>query len=298
VSAAVQRRLSPAEKWFVALVMLPALLHFFVFTVAPVLIGFFISFTRWDLMDKPAVVGLKNYLALVADPVFRRALVNTLLFTLMYVPPMLAGALALAILVNRPGRPAAFFKSIYFLPVVTSFVVFALIFRTIFQADPGSISNQLVQALGFRSQGWLQNPQQALPLLALLGVLKGVAWNMVYFLAGLQAIPDTFYEAARVDGASRWRVLCSITLPLLRPTTYFVTVLTTIGAFQVFDSAYILTQGGPAYATTTIVYFIYQAGFENFQMGYASASAYVLLLMVLVVAWVQKHWLGRETDWY
>lgn len=298
MSTRKEGRLTGPERRFVFIVLAPALLHFAVFTILPVLAGFSLSFHQWTLLGVPAWIGLQNYVHLFQDPVFIKALKNTFLFTLMYVPPMLVFSLGLAILVNRPGKASSFFKNLYFLPVVTSFVVFALVFRTIFQADPGSIANQLVGVLGIHSQGWLQDEQQALPLLALLGVLKGVAWNMVYFLAGLQAIPDSFYEAAHVDGAGRWRIFRSITLPLLRPTLYFVTVLTTIGAFQVFDSAYILTQGGPAYATTTIVYFIYQAGFENFQMGYASASAFVLLAMVIVVAWVQKRSLGRPADWY
>jgi ABC-type sugar transport system permease subunit len=121
---------------------------------------------------------------------------------------------------------------------------------------------------------------------------------MIYFIAGLQGIPDTFYEAARIDGANRRQVFRNVTLPLLRPTLYFVSVLTTIGAFQVFDSAFLLTQGGPNRATTTIVYFVYQAGFEQFRMGYASASAYVLLVLVFVVTYIQKRWLGKPADWY
>ncbi|MGI8905383.1 MAG: carbohydrate ABC transporter permease [Candidatus Sumerlaeaceae bacterium] len=272
--------------------------HFVFFHVAPVVLSFFISFTEWKIKGDPLWIGLANYRQLVHDTVFRRALLNTALFTVYFVPPMLAASLALALLVNHQTRAAALFKTAYFLPVVTSFVVFALIFGWIFQAGPNSLANKALGQVGIRPQSWLQNEHQALPLLALLGILKGAGWNMVYFLAGLQAIPDTFYEAARVDGASRFAIFRRITLPLLRPTIYFVLVLTTIGAFQVFDSAYVLTGGGPAYATTTIVYFIYTQGFESFQMGYASASAYVLLLLVLLVTWIQKRYLGAVGDWY
>lgn len=292
------RRLNSAEKRFIAIVLGLALVHFVVFTVAPVIFSFVLSFTDWQMLGAPRFLGLQNYLELAKDPVFRISLKNTVLFAIYYVPPMLALSLGLAVYVNHQTRAAGFFKTVYFLPVVTSFVVFALIFRWIFAAEPTSLSNMLVRVFGGRPQAWLQNQHQALPLLAVLGILKGVAWNMVYFLAGLQGIPDVFYEAAKVDGAGRWTTFRKVTLPLLRPTMYFVCVLTTIGAFQVFDSAYLLTQGGPAHATTTIVYFIYTAGFENFRMGYASASAYVLLAMVLVITWIQKRWLGAAADWY
>jgi multiple sugar transport system permease protein len=292
------KRMTSAERIFVAAIVVPALLHFFLFTALPVLSSFAISFTEWAILGDAKFIGLKNYTELARDDKFLECLRNTLLFTLYYVPPMLVFPLGLALLINQPTKAAQFFKSVYFLPVVTSFVVFALIFKWIFSADQLSFANIFVRKIGFRPQPWLQNEHLALPLLALLGLLKGAAWNMIYFLAGLQSIPDTFYEAAKVDGANRWKTFWNITLPLLRPTMFFVSVLTVIGGFQVFDSAYLLTQGGPGNSTTTIVYFIYQAGFENFRMGYASASAYVLLAMVLVVTYVQKRWLGRPADWY
>ncbi len=292
------KKLSRSEKIFIAVVMGPAFLHFLVFTAVPLLFSFALSFTEWQMLTVPKLVGLSNYAELFGDPLFRTAIWNTFLFTLFYVPPMLVLPLGLAILVNRPTKAATFFKTVYFLPVVTSFVVLAMIFEWVFQAEPSSLSNMAVRSTGLPAQAWLQDSQQALPLLALLGILKGAAWNMIYFLAGLQAVPDVFYEAAKVDGASRWLTFRRITLPLLRPTTYFVCVLTTIGAFQVFDAAYLLTQGGPGDATTTIVYYIYVAGFESFRMGYASASAFVLLALVLAVTMIQKRWLGRPADWY
>lgn len=291
-------RLRRAEKLFIAAVLIPVFAHFIFFHFTPVVLSFFISFTEWKIKGAPHWIGVSNYRQLLHDTIFARALFNTFLFTIYFVPPMIVASLGLALLVNRQTRAAAMFKTVYFLPVVTSFVVFALIFGWIFQAGPSAFANKLLVQFHIRPQSWFQSQHQALPLLALLGILKGAGWNMVYFLAGLQAIPDSFYEAARVDGASRWAIFQRVTLPLLRPTIYFVLVLTTIGAFQVFDSAYVLTGGGPAYATTTIVYFIYNAGFESFQMGYASASAYVLLILVLGVTWIQKRYLGATADWY
>lgn len=292
------RPLSRAEKLFILSILGPALLHFLFFTITPVTFSLILSFTEWQLLGDPKFIGVANYRELLADRAFWVAMKNTFVFAVMYVPPMLALSLGLAVLINRPGMAPRFFRTIYFLPVVTSFVVFALIFKWIFSAEPTSLANQFVKLLGLKSQSWLANEYQALPLLAFLGILKGVAWNMVYFIAGLQGIPDTFYEAAKIDGANRWQVFRNVTLPLLRPTIYFVSVLTTIGAFQVFDSAFLLTQGGPNRATTTIVYYIYEAGFEQFRMGYASASAYVLLALVFVVTWVQKRYLGKPADWY
>lgn len=292
------RKMDSAERRFLLIVIIPALLLFVAFTLLPVILSFIISFTQWELMGAPIFTGLRNYLELARDPIFRTALVNTILFAIMYVPPMIIVSLGLALLINRETKAAKFFRTVYFLPVVTSFVVFALIFEWIFKSEAVSLANSFMRLLGLPPQSWLQDKHQALPLLALLGILKGAAWNMIYFLAGLQGIPDVFYEAAAIDGAGRWKTFRNVTLPLLRPTTYFVVVLTTIGAFQVFDSAYLLTQGGPANSTTTIVYFIYQVGFESFRMGYASASAYVLLLIVLLISWVQNRFLGQEADWY
>jgi multiple sugar transport system permease protein len=291
-------RLRRADKIFIASVLVPVFAHFLFFFAGPVVLSFVTSFTSWAIKGAPRFVGVANYERLLHDATFHRALLNTFLFTLYFVPPMLATSLGLALLVNAQSRAAAVFKTLYFLPVVTSFVVFALIFGWIFQAGPNSLANKFIGIFHIPAQSWLQNEHQSLPLLALLGILKGAGWNMVYFIGGLQAIPDTFYEAARVDGASRWVIFRRITLPLLRPTIYFVLVLTTIGAFQVFDSAYVLTAGGPALSTTTIVYFIYEAGFESFQMGYASASAYVLLALVVLVTWLQKRYLGAAADWY
>lgn len=292
------RRLSSAEKLFVACVIIPALVHFSIFTLVPVAASFVLSFTEWNVLGTPRGVGLRNYIDLLHNQVFHIALWRTFLFALFYVPPMMVLPLLMAVLVNQPTRAANFFKNAYFLPVVTSFVVLALVFKWIFQADAASLSNVVMKGVHLPPQRWLQDTHLALPLLAVLGLIKGAAWNMVYFIAGLQSIPEAFYEAARVDGAGAWYTFRRITLPLLRPTVFFVAVLTTIGAFQVFDSAYLLTQGGPGYATTTLVYFIYQRGFEDFRMGYASASAYVLLALVLVVTWIQKRWLGKAVDWY
>ncbi|PKO18151.1 sugar ABC transporter permease [candidate division BRC1 bacterium HGW-BRC1-1] len=295
---AAPRPMSRAEKIFILSVLGPALIHFTIFTITPVTLSLILSFSEWQLLGTPQFVGLKNYIELFHDETFRIGMKNTFLYVLMYVPPMLIVPLGLAMLINRPGIMPQVFRSIYFLPVVTSFVVFALIFKWIFSAEPTSLANQFMHLLGLPAQSWLANENQALPLLAFLGILKGAAWNMIYFIAGLQGIPDTFYEAARIDGANRRQVFRNVTLPLLRPTLYFVSVLTTIGAFQVFDSAFLLTQGGPNRATTTIVYFVYQAGFEQFRMGYASASAYVLLVLVFVVTYIQKRWLGKPADWY
>jgi len=295
---AYHKKLSSADRRFLLTVLVPALALFMAFTFLPVVLSFILSFTQWELMGTPRFIGFRNYIELYSDQVFRTALVNTLLFAIMYVPPMILISLALALLVNRETPAAKFFRTVYFLPVVTSFVVFALIFEWIFKGEAESLANSVVGLFGIGPQSWLQDKKQALPLLALLGILKGAAWNMIYFLAGLKGIPDVFYEAAAIDGAGRWKTFRNVTLPLLRPTTYFVVVLTTIGAFQVFDSAYLLTQGGPANATTTIVYFVYQVGFENFRMGYASASAYALLVMVLVISWVQNRYMGKSEDLY
>lgn len=291
----IRRELSRNK--LVYIVLLPVLAHFAIFTAYPLVSSFVLTFYNWSPLGPSPYVGLQNWVNVFTNPVFVRSLINTTYFTLMYVVPTMFFGLLLAMLVNTRTRVSGLFRTLYFIPVVTSFVVMASIWAWVFSANPDSIGNALLKVIGIRPQLFLSGPHEALPVLAGLSVAKVAGAVMIYYYAGLRGIPQQTYEAARLDGASWWDQLVSVTLPLLKPTTFYVAVITTIGSIQVFDSTFLLTQGGPAYATTTLVYQIYETAFSALQMGYASAMAYVLFIIVLGIALLQRRFLGQAVSY-
>ncbi|WP_187119784.1 carbohydrate ABC transporter permease [Numidum massiliense] len=194
----------------------------------------------------------------------------------------IAISLGLALLVNRALRGITIFRAAYYIPVVTSIIAASMIWMWLYDPNNGLI-NYIVTSLGFKPQLWLNDPDIALQALVAMRVWKGVGWNMVIFLAGLQAIPKTLYEAAAIEGANRWKSFWRVTWPLLTPTTFFVFVMATLSTFQTFGEIYAMTQGGPTGSTTTIVYLIFVYGFERYEMGYASAIAFVLFAIIFVL---------------
>ena len=258
-----------------------------------------ISLTRWDLLSDPVWVGLDNYIELLTDdPLFRTVLWNTFYFTVVSVPLSTVIALGLALLFNTGLRAIPLFRTAYFLPVITATVVVALVWRWFFNPDFG-ILNYALYRLGVDSPpNWLASRTWAMPSVIILAVWKQVGYNMVIFLAGLQAVPASLYEAASIDGAGRWNRFRNITLPLLTPTTFFVLVISIINALQVFDAVLVLTNGGPANATRTMVYHIWEEAFVFLEMGYAAAVAWILFLIVFLVTvaqWkLQKRWVHYE----
>jgi ABC-type sugar transport system permease subunit len=201
------------------------------------------------------------------------------------------------LIVSQKTKVGNFFKGIFFLPVVTSFVVVAGIWQWLFRGTGEGFINQFLGMLGLPEQMFLSSSNQALLVLAGLSIFKIIGSTMIYYFAGLQGIPEELYEAARIDGASKSKVFWKITFPLLLPIHFYVAVMTTIGSFQVFDSAFLLTSGGPNFATNTIVYYMYQEGFSALRLGYASVLAYVLFFMVFLVSLVQKRFLGKTIDY-
>ena len=276
------------EETLAALVfLLPSLVLFSAFTALPVVSAFLISFTHWDLFNPPRWVWLDNYLTLWNDPIFRKVLGNTAYYVLAAVPlQMLLGLLcALGLNRNVPGQ--TFFRVIYFLPVVTSTVGAGLVWAWLFNSNFGLI-NMALSLFGISDlPKWLVSSQWAMPAVITVSVWQGLGYAMVLFLAGLQNIRRDVYEAAAIDGATGFTRLLYITLPLLSPTTFFVLIVSIIGSFQVFELVFVMTKAGPANATNTLVYYIYQNGFMFYQMGYASAAAMALFLMVLVTTLVQ-----------
>lgn len=274
----------------------PSLIVFLFFRHGPAAFSFLLAFFDWTMVDSPQWVGLENFRTLIHDEVFWKALRNTLWYTLYAVPPDIVIAMLLAVLINQKMRFMRVFRLAYFVPVVTATAIVAVVWQWLYQ--PTGIINGVFQDLGLEPRFWLSDRGTVLPALAIMAIWKHVGFNMLIFLAGLQSIPAELEEAARLDGAGRSRIFFNITLPLMRPVIVLATILTTIGSFQVFDSAYVMTGGGPYYASTTLVYYTYLKAFDQYQMGYGAAIALVLFLIILAVTLVQRVILKGDEDVY
>ncbi|NQT62416.1 MAG: sugar ABC transporter permease [Candidatus Marinimicrobia bacterium] len=284
-----------------ALFLAPALSLIAVFFFIPVVASFLMSFTDFDIYSladssNARFVGLENYKNLLSDPLFWKAMRNTLYFVFIGVPLSLIFSLATALLLNsKLIRFMSLFRLAYFLPVVTTLVAVAVVWRYIYHPSFGLV-NYLLSLIGVGTVDWLGNPKWAMPALILMAVWKNFGYNMIIFIAGLQNIPPELYESARIDGAGKWQELLHITIPMLMPTTVFVSIITIIGYFQLFAEPYVMTQGGPMNATLSIVLLMYQEGFRWWRMGYSAALAFVLFLILftatLVQLRLQKHYSG------
>jgi len=272
----------------------PLLLHFLIFLAFPLVFSLYLSLNSWDLMspDK-SFVGLGNYVQLFHDADFWQAAVNTVIFAFWRVVVGTILALLLALLVNQKLRGISIFRGAIFAPVITSLVAISVVWLWLYDPSYGLL-NLPVKALGMAPLAWLQDPHLAMPAVIIMSIWKGVGYTMVIYLAGLQGIPEQFYEAARIDGAGAWARFRFVTLPLLTPVTLFVLVISTIGAFQIFAQIYIMTNGGPVKSTTVAVYYLYQQGFQFFHMGYASALAWILFLVMLILTVVQFRFFRQE----
>jgi len=289
-------RVDRAAWWFVA----PALLVIAVFFFLPVVAAFLISLTDFDIyaladLANLRFVGLGNYLKLLHTPLFWQALGNTLYFVGAGVPLSIAASLGAALLLHsRLTRFKPFFRTALFAPVVTTLVAVAVIWRYLFNTRYGLL-NYALGGLGIDPIDWLGDPHWAMPAIILFAVWKNFGYNMIIFLAGLQSIPDELYEAARIDGASIWRQFASVTLPMLSPVVMLVGILTIAGYFQLFAEPYVMTQGGPLQSTVSVLYFMYEEGFKWWNLGSASAVAFVLFLLIFAVTALQlrgKRWIG------
>lgn len=277
--------------------LIPILIHFAVFQLFPILFSFILTFTNWPVIGDPKFIGLKNWLALFKDPLAWKALWNTVVFSIYYIVPTMVIGLGMALMINTGKRGTGFFKGLFFLPVVTSFVVISGIWDWLFKGTESGLINMLLSIFGIDPQLFFSSSSQAMIVLAGLSIFKVCGSTMIYYYAGLQSMPEELYEAARIDGASSWKIFWKITFPLLLPIHFYVAIITTIGSFQIFDSAFLLTSGGPNYATTTIVYYLYQEGFVSLRFGYASVLAYVLFFIIFIISIIQKKFLGKETTY-
>ena len=266
--------------------LLPATAGLIAFTFLPILYALWISFNNYQLLTGNTTwIGLANYTRLVSDPAFGQSLWVAGLYTAMMVVAQVVGGLGLALLVQDRVRGIGFFRTVYFLPVVASFVVMAAVWKFLY-AETG-IFNTLLLTVGIPAQPFLKSVNQALPAIAVLGFWKFVGFNMLVFLGGLQAIPPDLYEAAGIDGASPLRRFIHVTLPLLKRVMLFVVVMTTIEAFKVFTPIYLMTGGGPQDSTNAVVFLVFRNAFRYNEMSYAAAMSFVLLGVVMVLMLVQ-----------
>ena len=268
------------------LFLLPNLLGFLTFTLFPIVVAVAITFTEWNLASQPVFIGLRNFVTLVQDELFWKTLGNTFYFTFGAVIPGVLTAFCLAILMNRKMKGVIFLRTLYFLPQITLMVAVALVWSWLYHPEAGMI-NFLLRKIGIDGPRWLLSTKWAMPAIILMSNWKGIGWSMLVLLAGLQGIPEEYYEAAEIDGASSLQRLVHVTVPMLSPTIFFVVVTSLIGAFQGFDQFSVMTGGGPAYATTTLVMYIYRNGFEWFKMGYGGAIASALFVCVLIITLAQ-----------
>jgi multiple sugar transport system permease protein len=265
----------------------PALILLLIFLVIPFFIAIYYSLTNARLVSGPLhtnFVGLGNYIQMLGDDSFHKALLNNSVFGMVMVPVQTVLALFLAVLVNQKLRGMAVFRTIYFSPIVTPLVVVAVVWSFLYNPGQGLI-NDFIKAISFGHLGpynWLSNPALALPAIILLSLWQGIGFQMVVYLAGLQGIPESLYEAARVDGAGRWRQFWHITLPQLRNTIIFVLIATTILSFKLYTQVEVMTQGGPENATATVVWYIVHQSIHNVRVGYTSAVAVVFFLILLI----------------
>jgi multiple sugar transport system permease protein/alpha-1,4-digalacturonate transport system permease protein len=267
--------------------ILPNFAGFAVLTLVPIVVLFYVAFTDWNVFGVAEWVGADNFTQMAHDDSFWTAFSNTVWYTVFHIPLTLAAALGLALLLNRRLRGVGFFRTVAFFPYITSIVAVAQVWNLLFSPQYGPI-NALLRAVGVaHPPGWTVSADWSMPAVIIVGTWREMGYYMLIFLAGLQTIPAQLYEAARIDGAGAWQRFLAVTVPSLRPTTFFVTVMLTIGSFKVFDLILLLTNGGPGQSTLVLSQYIWQKGFGENQFGYASAVSVVLFAVCFLVTVVQ-----------
>lgn len=260
--------------------LLPNIIGFIMFMLVPVIATFVLSFMKYDMLSKPRFIGLQNYIAMVKDPIVWQVTGNTALYTLLTVPVGMCLSLLLAVMLDQRIAFRRFYRAAFFLPSITSMVVVAIVWQWIYNPEFG-ILNYFLSLFGIEGPKWLLNANTSLLSLAIVGIWKSAGYNMIIFLSGLQGISTTYYEAAMLDGAGKLAQFRYITLPLLKPTTFFIFIMAVIGSFQVFDQVMLMTQGGPGRSSSVLVHYLYQNAFQYFKLGYACAIAYLLFFIIM-----------------
>jgi multiple sugar transport system permease protein len=281
-----------SEKLWGWLLTLPAFVHTLLWVGGPVIAAVVLSFTDFDVVNPPVFNGGVNYSEIMGDDVFWRALWHNLIMVAIGVPISMFIALVLAVALNQGLKGQSWFRTMIFMPHVTATVAIAMIWLWIYAPNAGGLGNVMLGFVGITPQSWLTNSNLALPAVIIVTIWQGIGLKMLIYLAALQGVSQELYEAADVDGASTIKKFLHITVPMLRPATFFVLVTSIIGNFQTFDLIFNLTNGGPANATTVITYQIYVAAFQQFRMGYATAQSVVLLLVLIVITLISRKVVG------
>jgi multiple sugar transport system permease protein len=270
------------------LFILPSFLHLLFFLVIPMVFSLYLSFHNWNgpSFQNAPFIGLDNYIFMIGDKRFWNAMKNTAYYTLMAVPLGMIISLLIALVMNQNLRGVYIFRTLFFMPVISSWVAVSVIWITLLDPNVG-IVNYVLRSIGLPPVNWLGDPHSAMPSLVMITIWKNAGFNMVIWLAGLQAIPRELHEAAAIDGASNLQIFRYVTLPLLSPTTFFLAITGVISSFQVFSPVYVITKGGPLDSTDVAVFRIFQRAFSEFKMGYASAQAWILFVIIFVLTLVQ-----------
>jgi len=280
------------EALWALIFLLPQLIGFLIFILIPTIASLVLSLYRWDFMSSPQFVGLEHFSRLLRDPLFGTVLWNTTYYTVGTIFPSMAMGLGLALILNQKLRGFTFYRAIFFLPIIVPMVAAGLVWKLLYMPDFGLI-NYYLWKLHLPRPEWLRSPSTAMLSIIIMSIWKGTGFSMVIYLAGLNGIPESYYDAAKTDGANRWQQFRYLTLPLLTPCTFFVLALSVIGSFQVFDQVYVMTGGGPVDATRTLVQHMYEVGFEWFRMGRASAIAWILFMIIFSATVLQFRYQGR-----
>jgi multiple sugar transport system permease protein len=280
--------------------ILPGLLLYMIFSIYPIAKALQMSFYEWKIMPGTPneFLGMANYARALQDPVAKLALRNTILYTVITVPGQMVLAMIAALLLNSISRLKTFFRTLYYLPVITSWVIVSLLFKYMFQSPKGLMNHLLINVLHLFQEPipWLREASTAMIPIWSLGIWKGIGWSMVIFLAALQTIPKELYEAASIDGANFWRRLTGITLPLMRPTLVFTLVMLMIGGFNVFISVYLITNGGPLQRTEVILSYMYHQAFDFLEFGYGAALSFILAIIIVTISFLQIRFLRRPEE--
>lgn len=285
--ANVSKKISPY------LLVSPYVFHVLLFVAFPVIFSIVLTFHKWNIISPMEYVGATNYERLLQDKYFLKSIINTLVFLVIHIPLQIIIALALAVVLNRQIMFRTFFRGAFFMPVVVSGVVVTIMWQQMYALDTG-VLNRLLVNVGLSRVGWLTDPAWAMPSIAFMATWKNVGLYIILFLVGLQTVPQAYYEAADIEGASEWQKFWYITLPSINPTVFMVVILSTIGGFSLFIEPYIMTGGGPLSSTLSAVLYIYKQGFFYYHMGYAATLGLVFALIIMIVVIVQRRMIEKD----
>lgn len=274
------------------LLLSPYIIHFLVFVAFPIIFSLVLTFNRWNIISPMEYIGLSNYSRILHDRLFWKAVGNTLVFLSIHIPLQIIVAITLAEILNQKIKLRPFFRGAFFLPVIVSGVVVSILWQQLLGFNTG-IFNRMLTSIGLGRVGWLIDPNWAMPSIAIMATWKNVGLYIVLFLVGLQTVPKAYYEAADIEGATKWQKFWHITLPMINPTIFMVVILSTIGGFSLFIEPYVMTGGGPLNSTLSAVLYIYKQAFFYYHMGYATTLGLFFAMIILFVIVIQKKFIEK-----